>query len=78
MIALKASIGIVEQLLLDFDFIELVLAFRDLTWGEFASALALILAWKWAAGQIERVLAYRLRLWLADRLARLSVQVRPA
>jgi len=79
MITPDAMLGsLLQQLVFNFDFLDLVLWWPKLTLGEFAATAAIVSAWKLVCDGLDRMCSARLRVLAADALEWLATRVRPA
>jgi len=74
----EAMIGsLLQQLVFNFDFLDLVLWWPKLSLGEFAATAAVVSAWKLLCDGLDRMCSARLRVLAADGLLWLAARVRP-
>lgn len=67
-----------EGYIFDPSFIDLVVWFPHLSWGEFGASLAAVMGWRWVTDRIERACTTQARRIVAAALLRTALWIRPA
>ena len=66
-----AVIGVlIENLILNLDYIELAFRLPELTWGQIITTLGMITVWKLVCHQLDRIAFAQLRRWISAMLMR--------
>lgn len=67
-----------EGYLFDPSFVDIVVWFPHLSWGEFAVSVVTVAGWRWLTDRIEKAIMTRLRRAASALLGRLAAKIRAA